>query len=212
MRPWRRAAFAVLALSLAAGAAASSGSAAPLLVAAVNSRCNGDVSGTLERHLRTASHERFGDSINALNGRQQELESLLQQAQIESNILNNVCLETELTPIQDQLVGVIAWGYVLESDIASKRYALLHCARTAAKAPSALVASAWYAIATTLQPSNPSDPSTAPSPAPLVREVIPMVRSHAAALRFTLPAPIDATEYWRNTILATVPDCSPPTP
>lgn len=205
-----RAAFAMLS-AIALGAAAPR-VGAPVEIAAVNARCNGLVSSELERRIRTDDRTHFANSLGALNDRERELDSLLQQAQLESDILHNVCSDAELAQYQDELVGSIAWAYALEADISPQRYTLLRCPQTAARAPQALLASAWYAIATTLVPVDPSDPSTAPTPAPLVREVMPKVQSRAAVAHLALPAPLQATQYWRDGILSQVPSCTPPTP
>lgn len=200
-----------LAAALGAGAAGASRDAASQ-VAAINPRCNGQVASMLEHRIRADDRARYGPSLDALDDRQVELDSVLQQAQLESDILHNVCTDEELTPHQDHLVGIVAWAYALEADIAPQRYTLLHCPQTAAQAPEALLASAWYAIATTLQPIDPSNPTTAPTPAPLVREAIPKVQLRAAAIHAILPQPVQATEYWRNTELAKVANCPPSTP
>ena len=203
--------FALLAAAFGASAAGAAPGASSQ-IAAVNPRCNGQVASGLEHRIRADDRARFGSSLDALDDRQIELDAVLQQAQLESDILHNVCTADELTPHQDHLVGIIAWAYALEADIAPQRYTLLHCPQTAAQAPEALLASAWYAIATTLQPSTPSDPSTAPTPAPLVREVIPKVQSRAAALHAVFPPPFQATEYWRDNEVSKVANCPPSTP
>ena len=183
-----------------------------LALLAANGRCNGYNAAELERQIRGDDRARIASSLGTLNAREQELDSILQQAQLESDILHSVCSDADLAPYQDELVGIIAWAYALETDIAPQRYTLLRCPQTAARAPQALLASAWYAIATTLRPTVPSDPSTAPSPAPLVREVVPKVQARAAAAHFALPVPVEATQYWRDEIVAQVPACTPPTP
>lgn len=208
----RVALIALLAAAFGIGAASAFAGAAPTEVAAGNGRCTGLNAGILERQVRADDREVPGTTLNALNDRQQELDGLLQQAQLESDILHNACSDAQLTPLQNQLAGVIAWAYALEADIAPKRYTLLRCPQTAAQAPGALIASAWYALSTTLVPSDPAQPISHATPAPLVRTVMPMVQARAAAIHMTLPPPTDATEYWRNNELGKVSACPPPTP
>lgn len=196
-------------LLLAGWLAASMYAVAPAQVAPGNPRCNGNVAGALERQVRADDRRSPGTSLDDLNDRQQDLDSILQQAQIESDILHNVCSSDELPAVQDQLAGVIAWAYVQEADIAPRRFTLLNCPQTASTAPTALIASAWYAIALT---QTGADWSTPPPMGPLVREVIPKVQARARALGLTLPAFPVATEYWRNTIVSAAVGCTPPSP
>lgn len=204
--------LAVLAAAMVAGTGAAARSLAPVRVAAINPRCNHEVAGALEQRVRVYDRDKAGTTLDALNERLQDLNTILQQAQMEGDILQTICTDTELPPIEDQIAAVIAWTYVLEDDIVPKRLMLLHCPESAANAPAALVASAWYAIASTL--NDPNRPESAPTPtaAPLVKVVFPKVQAHAAAAGLTLPAIPESTEYWRDTIVARVPNCAPPTP
>jgi hypothetical protein len=202
------------AIALLAGGLFASGAFAPSVqaqVVAAQSRCNFNVAGQLEQQVRADDRRSPGSGLDALDDRQEDLDSILQQAQIESDILHNVCSDQELPPVQDQLAGVIAWAYALEADIAPRRYALLHCPQTAAEASLALVASAWYALSTTLV--NNMDPQGTPlPPSPLVKEVMPKVQARAAALHLPLPPPDQATQYWRDTLNSSVAVCAPATP
>lgn len=208
----RLALMTLLAAAIGIGAASAFTGATPTKIAAGDGRCSGLNAGILERHVRAAAREVPGTTLDALNERQQELDGLLQQAQLESDVLHSACSDTELTPLQNQLAGVIAWAYALEADIAPSRYTLLRCPHTAAQAPEALLASAWYALSSTLVPSDPAQPVSHATPAPLVRTVTPIVQARAAAIRMVLPAPADATEYWRDNELGKVSACPPPKP
>ncbi len=179
-------------------------------VAAINPRCNYVVAGSLERQVRADARRSPGNTLDALNARQEDLNSILQQAQVESDILQNVCTREELPPVQNQLAGVIAWAYLLEADIAPQRFHLAYCDKTAATAPEALIASAWFALAYTMQQTD--EPAPAPTLAPLVKEVMPQLKARAAAAGVTLPPVESATEYWRNNEDAKVIPCTPATP
>lgn len=183
-------------------------------VAAGNPRCNHDEAGILEQQIRGYDRKPPAPTIDALTQRVADLNELLQQAQIERDILHEICSSEERVPIYDQLAGVMAWAYALQADIESKRFTLLKCDATAKQAPQALIASAWAALATTF--SNVAEegatPGPAPTPAPLVAEVMPKIRSRAAAVGLALPPPRAATAYWRDTILSKVAPCPPPHP
>ncbi len=204
--------LAVLVTAVVSSTAAALGGAAPVQVAAINPRCNHNVAVRLENHVRADDRHAPGSRLNDLNNRQQELDAILQEAQLEHDILQNMCTVAERPAVQDQLAGVIAWAYALEADIAPKRYALLHCPQTASTAPAGLLALGWYALASTFDDPDrlPTDP--APTPAPLVKEVMPKVQTRASAAGLTLPALSDSTQYWRDTETEKVVVCVPPSP
>jgi hypothetical protein len=204
------AAVALLAVVMVVGTTIASRASTVSTVAAVNPRCNYYVAGTLERQVRSFDRHPPAQSPDALSQRYADLDSVLQQAQIERDILQQLCTSSEFPPIEDQLAGVAAWAYALQADIASKRFAFLKCPATATSASQALLADAWYALATTY---DDPDRSTAPaSPAPLVAEVTPKIRTRAAAVGFALPSLSDATQYWRDTVNGRVVACPTPSP
>ncbi len=208
----RQAAALALLAATAIGNATATGSAAPVQIAAVNPRCNHQVTGSLEDRVRADDRTKPGTTLDALNARLEDLNAILQQAQMESDILQTVCTDTELPAVADQIAAVIAWTYVLEDDVVPERLTLLHCPESAANAPAALIASAWYAIASTFNDANLPASAPTPTPAPLVKLVMPKVQARAAAAGLTLPAIHDATQYWRDTIVARVSNCTPPSP
>ncbi len=210
MKLWVVAGALALLATLGAGAALASN--APVQIADNSARCNYTVAGSLERQIRAADRQAPGTSVNALEARQQELNGILQQAQIEDGILQSVCGNRALIAPQDQLYGVIAWAYLLEADIAPKRLTLLHCPQTAATAPEALIASAWFALASTLEDPNLPPGAPSPTPAPLVKEVIPKAQARARAAGITLPAPADTSEYWRDEEVGKTAPCASPKP
>ncbi len=188
------------------------GGTASVRVAAINPRCNHNVAERLENHVRADDRHAPGSSLSDLNDRQQELDAILQEAQLEHDILQNMCTVAERPAVQDQLAGVIAWAYALEADIAPKRYALLHCPQTASTAPAGLLALGWYALASTFNNPDRLPGEPAPTPAPLVKEVMPKVQARASAAGLALPALSDSTQYWRDTETAKVVVCAPPSP
>jgi hypothetical protein len=119
--------LAVLALTAASPAGAEPGGSAP--IAASNPRCNHDQAGILERQVRDYDRRAPADTLNDLTQRDADLNDLMQQAQIERDILHEICSSAELEPIYDQLAGVIAWAYALQADAAVKRFALLNSRR-----------------------------------------------------------------------------------
>jgi hypothetical protein len=183
-------------------------------VAAANPRCNHDQAGILERQVRDYDRRPPAPAIDALTQRDADLSDLLQQAQIERDILHEICSSDERAPIYDQLAGVMAWAYALQADVESKRFSLLKCDATAKEAPQALVASAWAALSTTFSnvAENGATPGPSPTPAPLVAEVMPKIQSRAAAFGLTLPPLRDASAYWRDTLVSKVEPCPASSP
>jgi hypothetical protein len=206
MKRWTGAGVLALAAAIAAGAVAPS-PAKPALVAAINARCNNNVTGTLERQVRAYDRRPPAANVDALTQRFADLDSILQQAQLERDILQNMCTNDESPPINNQLAGVVAWAYALQADIAAKRFALLNCPVAVTSVPPALLASGWYALATTLNEST-----APPAPAPLVAEVMPKIRARAAAVGLTLPPFSDTSQYWRDTLVAKALGCPSPSP
>ncbi|HUY41567.1 MAG TPA: hypothetical protein VMV82_08380 [Candidatus Dormibacteraeota bacterium] len=204
--------LAVLAAAILADGAVGLGSVTPVRVAAINPRCNHNVAERLENHVRADDRHAPRSSLNDLNQRQQELDAILQEAQLEHDILHNMCTVAERPAVQDQLAGVIAWAYALEADIAPERYELLHCPQTASTAPAGLLALGWYALASTFNSPDRLPGEATPTPAPLVKEVMPKVQARASAAGLTLPALADSTQYWRDMETAKVAVCVPPSP
>ena len=187
------------------------GAMVPVVVAAGNPRCNNNVAGALERQIRDDDRRPPAQNPDALSDRYVALDSILQQAQMERDILTELCSSAELAAPNGQLVGVIAWAYALESDIAYRRFTMLDCPSTATTAAQALLADAWYALATTmLPPALPSAPP--PTPGPLVAQVEPKIESRARTLGLALPSFGDATQYWRDTMNGRVAACPTPSP
>ncbi len=170
------------------------------LVAAANPRCNHDVAGMLERRVRGYDRHPPAQNADALSRRYLQLNSILQQAQVEHDILHELCTGAEFAAPADQLAGVVAWAYALEADITVQHFTALKCPQTATTAAQALLADAWYALATTYATGTPPAEAPSPTPAPLVAEVTPKVKSRAGAVGLELPAFADATEYWRDTM------------
>jgi hypothetical protein len=203
-------AFLVLLFPALGEATATSSLMAPTLVAGGNPRCNNLVAGALERRVRDYDRHPPEVSPDAMSQRYVALNALLQQAQVEHDILTELCSSGTRFPPNEQLAGVIAWGYALESDIAYKRFTMLKCPATATTAAQALLAYAWYALATTV--ASPASPSPTPTPAPLVAEVMPKIEARARALAFRLPGFGDATQYWRDEVNGRVAACPTPVP
>ena len=203
--------FVLLAATIACGAATALSPAAPVMVAAINPRCNGNIAGLLERQVR-GYHHPPASNLDALTQRSLDLDSIIQQTQFELDILQNMCTDDERPPFDSHLGGVIAWAYALESDIAGKRFSLLNCPAAASSVPPALLATAWYALASTLNDPNRPLSAPPPSPAPLVAEVAPKIRARAATAGLALPPFSDATQYWRDGVLAKAVGCPSPLP
>lgn len=185
-------------LAIVVGVGTNRASAGPIMVARGNPRCNNDVAGDLERQVRSDDRNVPGSDRDALAQRYSDLDSVVQQAQSEDEILGTQCTTTTLTPIQNQIAGVIAWAYVLQSDIAAKGYT--NCPAAAKAVPASLLAGAWYALATTLNAYTSPAPTASPTTAPLVKEVMPKVRARAPTYGLALPAIADTSEYWRDGI------------
>lgn len=184
------------------------GITASALLAAGNGRCNYDVAGSLERQVRAYDRRAPQQTSDALDGRYSALESILRQADTEHEILQEECSSAAFTPIDGQLAGVSAWAYALQSDVSIAHFTLLHCAAAATTSSHALLADAWYALATTVQNERGG---TATEP-PIIAVVIPKVRVRAAAQGLALPAFAEATQYWRDTKdsgVAPCPNASP---
>jgi hypothetical protein len=211
-REGRIAAFLLMTAGVLVGFSPAVTASRGTVVAVGNPRCNYVQAGILERRVRDDARRASSQTPDGLGTRYTELSSIIQEAQIERDILHEVCASSELLPIDDQLAGVIAWALVQQSDVAGKRFALVGCLATANGAQRALLADAWYALASTFN-TDGATPGATPTPASLVRDVVPEVRVRAAAVGLSLPRFADATEYWRDTITSQrVAPCSSAAP
>ncbi|HEY9085205.1 MAG TPA: hypothetical protein VIN40_04615 [Candidatus Tyrphobacter sp.] len=196
MKRWARAGTLVF---LAAVIVAALSPAAPV-TAAGNPRCNGNVAGLLERQVRAYDRRPPAANVGALTQRYADLDSILQQAQLERDILESQCADDQRLPIDDHLAGVIAWAYMLQADIAGKRFSLLNCPAAVSTVPPALLASAWFALGSTA------------NGAPLPAEVMPKLRTRASAIGLALPPFADASQYWRDSLVGKAVGCPSPSP
>jgi hypothetical protein len=211
-REGRIAAFLLMTAGVLVGFSPAVTASRGTVVAVGNPRCNYVQAGILERRVRDDARRASSQTPDGLGTRYTELSSIIREAQIERDILHEVCASSELLPIDDQLAGVIAWALVQQSDVAGKRFSLVGCLATANGAQRALLADAWYALASTFN-TDGATPGATPTPASLVRDVVPEVRVRAAAVGLSLPRFADATEYWRDTITSQrVAPCSSAAP
>jgi hypothetical protein len=119
------------------------------------------------------------------------LEDVVSNANNEAIILQGICSPADFQPIAAQLFAVEAWSLALESDLSRQKDAT---ACPAAETPVArgYVANAWLLLARADLEGTGRYPT--------VQTVLPKVQSRAAALNLTLPARIDTTNYWMNTV------------
>ena len=119
------------------------------------------------------------------------LEGVIASADNEMIILQGICSPADFQPVAAQLDAVDAWALVLESDLSRQKNAT-ECPAAEVPIAQGYVANAWLLL-------SRAD-LDATGKYPTVQNVLPKVQTRAAALKLTLPARYDATNYWVTTV------------
>ncbi len=119
------------------------------------------------------------------------LEGVISGADNEAVILQGICSPADFAPIAAQLDAVQAWALVLESDLSRQKNAA-DCPAAEIPVAQGYIANAWVLL------SRADIEATGKYPS--VQNVLPKVQTQAAGLKLTLPARIDATNYWVTTV------------
>jgi hypothetical protein len=110
----------------------------------------------------------------------------------ERGVLDAVCPESmSRATYFSQIAAVQAWAYALQEDIAVNLGP--PCASAGNVIPDQLLASAWFALATSNAEVGQSVPAVA--------QIIPKIQTRAAKINFTLPAFADTSNYWVSTAI-----------
>src|SRR5215469_5966377 len=136
-----------------------------------------------EKHPPTAAADRDARFV--------DLEGVISSADNESIILQGICSPNDFAPIAAQLDAVQAWALVQESDLSRQKNAS-ECPAAEVPIARGYIANAWVLLSRADLDATGRYPSG--------QNVLPKVQTRAAALNLTLPARIDATNYWMTTV------------
>ncbi len=169
-------------LAMIAGLAGSRVSAAPIVVA--QERCNDRTAGELEAQVADLRKHPAGDAD--INAGFATLQRVIGELEQEDGVLEATCATRNLNDLRGDIRSSIALAYLLESDLAMRKFA--KCPHGAQGVSAGFVASAWFELQRAT-PENGSPPASATS---LTDEV----KSRAARANLTLTALSDASSYW----------------
>jgi hypothetical protein len=177
-------------------------------VVAVADRCNARMINQYQGEIRNFdAHPPRSDPAH-LNARLGEIADVVSSLDEEHGVLDSMCAtETDKAPLFAQLNATVAWALALESDIAAKLNA--SCPAAAKALPAAMLAQSWLALAATVNDAGGAVPNS-------TAEVVPKIRTRAAAVDLELPAYTETSAYWRDQITQkakeAVASCPSPTP
>ncbi|MDE2481543.1 MAG: hypothetical protein KGN02_05100 [bacterium] len=164
----------------------------PVMLADAPTRCNGIVANALTDRARAFEAHPVGQPES--EHRFADAERLLAEIRQESEIVREACSDdAALLPVAQQLHAAAAVTYAVESDAALARFGAACPAESPAIA-AGFLAGAWLELAQGLLPDG-----TLPS---VLSDIAPDIRTRAAAVKFTLPAWGDTSNYWKTTVEA----------
>jgi hypothetical protein len=159
---------------------------------AVANRCNSRMINDYQGQIRNYDAHPPRSNPAALNARLGDIADILSGLNEEHGVLDSFCAtEADKAPLYAQLNATVAWALALQSDIAVKLNA--SCPPAAKALPAAMLAQAWLALAATVNDNNGTVPAS-------IAEIIPKVRTRAAAVGLTLPAYPETSAYWRDQV------------
>lgn len=170
----------VAVLAIVAGSPAHA--AAPIVVA--QERCNDRTAGELEAQVAYLRKHPPGDSD--LNAGFAALQRLIGELAQEDGVLEATCATQNLNDLRGELRASEALAYLLEADLAMRKFA--KCPHAAEGVSGGFVAEAWLE----LQRATPENGAPPASATALLGEA----KRRAARANLTLPALSDASSYW----------------
>ncbi len=148
-------------------------------------RCNNRIAGQLEGQVN--EFQRHPPSDAELDKGMASLERLIADLAQEDGVLEATCTSQDLTGLRTDIRTSEAVAYLLQSDLARRKFAT-KCPAARDKFASGYVAAAWLAVQRII-------PETG-SPPPSMSGVTSQVASKAMAVNLSLPPLADASAYW----------------
>ena len=173
----------LLALSVSFAAPLNVGAAAP--IGKSQARCNSRVSGQLEGQV--SDIQRHPPSDADLDKGFATLDRLIADLAQEDGVLEATCTTQDLVGLRGDIRSSEALAYLLESDLALRKFAMT-CPAARDKYASGYVAAAWLSVQRAIPDVG--------TPEPTLETLTSQVRSRAQGVGLTLVPLSDASEYW----------------